>query len=310
MYANKENLRDIEAYLDQIDSWGYGSLLFDKRYKWAQIMRVFHSHFGPSPVGLKIVDVGGGLGPLDLYFSKFGSVVNFDLSHDSTWFCTDAEGLLPGAAGPIAELNNLERVTGNFLVEVNELSSKSVDFAYDSCSMIHLRRGFAEFTNTAPMSLTSLGLVLGFSQLYRILKESGKFAFSTDVVLPGGAELKDMVDARTYIGAAEVSGLVADEEASTFDRSVNRSLETIYSRERSFGKFNYEESHADVHALLHTRWPTTTRVSVVTTVFSGSFTPGKQVPALNKSFVIRNRRIFQKVKSKMVLLIFNSLDSR
>jgi len=22
MYANKENLRDIEAYLDQIDSWG------------------------------------------------------------------------------------------------------------------------------------------------------------------------------------------------------------------------------------------------------------------------------------------------
>lgn len=68
MFVNQKNLRESEPYLDQIDSWGYGSLLFDRRYKWAQIMRIFHGYFGDKPTGLHIVDVGGGLGPLDLYF--------------------------------------------------------------------------------------------------------------------------------------------------------------------------------------------------------------------------------------------------
>ncbi len=309
MFVNQKNLRESETYFDQIDSWGYGSMPFDSRYKWAQIMRIFHRNFGDNPTGLSIVDVGGGLGPLDLYFSRFGSVKNFDLSHDKTWFETDERGLLPGSVGPDSNMGNIERIAGDFLIKAHEVATNSVDFAYDSCSMIHFRRGFTSVGDTSPLSLTPLSLVLGFAQVFRILKGSGRLAFATDVALPRRAELKDMVHAQTYIKAAEACGFVADAEASDFNLVENKELATKYTKARSCSNFKYDASLLPL-SLLKIRWPTTTRVSVVTTVFSGSLIPEPYVPVMETSISKKTQTSAQWFRNKSVALAFNLLDRR
>jgi hypothetical protein len=75
-------------------------------------MHEFHQYFGEEPSNLKILDIGGGLGPLDMYFSNFGTCLNIDLSFDKTWFPTNSEKLLPGSSLPY-EKKNLSRIEGD-----------------------------------------------------------------------------------------------------------------------------------------------------------------------------------------------------
>ena len=42
---------------------------------------------------LRILDIGGGLGPLDQIFTKYGTVVSIDIKNDrSTWFPVSESG--------------------------------------------------------------------------------------------------------------------------------------------------------------------------------------------------------------------------
>ena len=54
--------KDELSFLTDI---GYGNLNYDALYKWATILHNVKSIYGKSETELKILDIGGGLGPLD-----------------------------------------------------------------------------------------------------------------------------------------------------------------------------------------------------------------------------------------------------
>lgn len=195
----------IKREIILIESWGYGVLNFDAVFKWANIIYEFHKRFGQSPRGLNILDIGGGLGPLDLYFTNFGKVINIDLEHEKTWFPTDSNGILVDAKGPNYVKQNLIRSTGDFFL-ISKNIHENFDFIYDSCSMIHLQRNFrGKKTNLNYKGMDRS--ILMFSEiLFRLMHKESVFISATDMSHPSSIEFKEIISQSRIINSLGFSG--------------------------------------------------------------------------------------------------------
>ena len=311
MYPNSELLRFIEPQIEKIDNWGYGNLNFNARYKWANIMAIFHETYASNIDDLRIVDIGGGLGPLDLYFSNFGTVVNFDLNHDSTWFETNSNGLAVGSVGPEVNENNLHRVTGDFLNIIETIESSSIDFVYDSCSAIHISRKFRKIDATGlQLGASDAALLLTFKEIRRILKPTGVFAFATDVAHPRSSELKDMIHANRYLTLALMSGLAYDvnylgTEYTQLKNDQVKNFDSFIAPRRA-GKFDYQRTEDNISHSLNLKWPTTTVISTRTTVICGEMKRSKDSAKLR--YISTKRILLLKIRQKLTTLLFNIID--
>lgn len=188
----------LNAEFELLKSWGFQDLNFDAQFKWANIIHEFHKHFGSMPHNLKILDLGGGLGPLDMYFSKFGDTINIDKNFSSTWFPTNTEGYLEGSLlreNP----NRLERIAGD-IFDLLPGNFGNFDFIYDSCSIIH-------FKNPNQMSRNqSLNLVKVFKLINSLCSEDTFFISATDLAHKNIFEIGDFVFENKFLSAANAAG--------------------------------------------------------------------------------------------------------
>jgi SAM-dependent methyltransferase len=198
-------IKSIQNEIDLISSWGYGNLNFDAVFKWANIIHEFHKRFGKTPQGLSILDVGGGLGPLDQYFTNFGQVKNIDLSHEKTWFQTDSSGILVGAEGPKFKNENLLRITGDFFSIAKTLEEK-FDFIYDSCSMIHFQRNFRGNQTNLNFKNMDKALIFFSRVLSKLMNKDALFISATDMSHPSSIEFKEIICQNRILNSINHSG--------------------------------------------------------------------------------------------------------
>lgn len=136
--------------------------------------------------------MGGGLGPLDLYFTNFGRVVNIDLSHESTWFPTNKKGLLVGAVGPKYKSKNLNRINGNF-VSVAQTLKEEFDFIYDSCSMIHFQRSVRQEKINLNYKEMDESIIMFARTISNLMTNKSLFVSATDMAHPYSIEFKEII---------------------------------------------------------------------------------------------------------------------
>ena len=130
------NIKQIEKELNFFSDIGYGELNFDSLYKWSLIIKTFHKYFSGN--SYNILDIGGGCGPLDMYFTNYGNVLSIDLNHETTWYPINELSFYRNSTGFKYKKQNLQRITANIL-ETKLIKGRDTkfDFVYDSCSMIH-----------------------------------------------------------------------------------------------------------------------------------------------------------------------------
>jgi SAM-dependent methyltransferase len=181
------NLWVLRDELSSLTDIGYGNLNYDALYKWATILYNVKSIWGKSETELKILDIGGGLGPLDQLFTKFGEVWSIDIKNDrSTWFPVSKAGFYDESKG--FEFNNdrLQRICLNFWDIDKKFEPETFDIIYDSCSMIHFSH-YGKNKDTPQSVFKSSRLVK------KLLKPDGIFVVASDVASSNTYEFNDMI---------------------------------------------------------------------------------------------------------------------
>ena len=266
-----------------IEGWGYGNLNFDAVFKWANIMYEFHKFFGDSPKSLKILDIGGGLGPLDLYFTKFGFVTNIDLNHTKTWFSTDPNGLLIGSIGPENNPAKLTRISGDFF-EVIEKMSEKFDFVYDSCSIIHFQRSIIGNKTHVNTRFEDKSMLKVATILRTVTSVNSLITMATDMAHPRSIAFKEILYQNRIVNSFRFAGFHASVSVGELDfcldlKPIDKGVKTEGSR--SIEKIS---SSTSLEQLLSTKWPSKSLVKSKTVVgvfvFTKPMVLEPQIPVL------------------------------
>jgi SAM-dependent methyltransferase len=300
----ESRIKLIQSEIDLISSWGYGNLNFDALFKWANIIYEFHKKFGQIPHGLKILDIGGGLGPLDLYFTNFGKVENIDLSHEKTWFQTDSKGILVGADGPKYVNDNLLRITGDFF-SITKNFQKDFDFIYDSCSMIHFQRNFRKNKTNLNYKKMDKSLLIFSEALSKLMHKESLFISATDMSHSSSIEFKEIISQERILNSMNYSGfqsqIIVDENFYT-----NKYKYRQYKlwKNRSAKKAMVDE---DKQIYLTTVWPEKSFIKAKTVIGVFLFAKG-QSSSINYS--IPANLLIKSWISGMLYFIFNPIQSK
>lgn len=179
-----------------INEFGYGDLNSDAVWKWAKIINTVHSLTSTRPLSkMHILDIGGGLSFLHLYFSQFSKITNVELlGFQKTWFPTDRSGLYVGATQEFKQRirrDNIEYIHDNFFSFAERTESNRFDFIIDGCSIIHFNMSL--FSNKE-LAISKVGC-----EIKRLLKPNGYFISSTHCAHPDSYEYRDMVFLETII---------------------------------------------------------------------------------------------------------------
>jgi hypothetical protein len=225
----------------------------------------FHKHFGENPEKLNILDVGGGLGPLDLYFTNFGFVTNLDLNHDKTWFPTDSQGLLINAKGLKHDKSRLTRVSGDFFESMNYLSDR-FDFVYDSCSIIHFQRSIIGKKTNANYQYCDRSILNVAKALSSVTDSTSLIVMATDMAHPKSIAFKEIVYQDRIINSFKLAGfqtqiLFGERDYSKYLRPIDRGEKTYRSRSMSEVANSTEREK-----LLSTKWPSSSLIKSKTIV--------------------------------------------
>lgn len=292
----------IQKEIDLIYSWGYGVLNFDAVFKWANIIHEFHKKFGKSPRNLNILDIGGGLGPLDLYFTNFGKVTNIDLSHKETWYPTDSNGILIGAGGPKYNIDNLQRITGNFFL-VTKTFQQNFDFIYDSCSMIHFQRSFRKNKTNLYYRNMDRSILIFSDILFKLMHEESLFISATDMSHSSSIEFKEIISQSRILNSLECSGLQTKIVVG----------ENFYTNKYGYTYYKQTKNRSSIEALskrdkqiyLSTVWPEKSLIKAKTVVGVFLFTK-RQSPI--KSYAIPIKLQIKSCVSGKLYSLLNSLQ--
>lgn len=298
----ESRIRIIQNEIDLIKSWGYGNLNFDAVFKWANIIHEFHKNFGQTPQGLKILDIGGGLGPLDLYFTNFGKVNNIDLSHEETWFQTDQNGILVGAEGPKYVNENLMRITGDFFSITKNLQN-NFDFVYDSCSMIHFQRNFRRNKTHLNYKKMDKSILIFADTLSRLMDKEALFISATDMSHSSSIEFKEIISQERILNSMNHAGfqnqiLVGD----SFYSNKYRKKQYRKLKDRGAIKALKEK---DKQIYLTTVWPEKSFIKAKTAVGVFLFTKGQSLDT-NCSIPVKLR--IKSWISGMLYFVFNPIQ--
>ena len=204
IFPNSRDKTTLGKAFTEIKKWGYSDLPADAVWKWSKILKSFDDFFPEyNSKNLKILDVGGGLSFLHLYFSQFGEVTNVDiLGFEKTWFPTDDFGIYKNAsnyARSSINKKNIKYIKNNFFDFIKTVDDNYFDLVVDGCSIIHFDRKF--FTRK------DHSIYLVGKEISRTLKERGKFFTSTHIAHPKSFEYRDMFFIERIIKGYSISGL-------------------------------------------------------------------------------------------------------
>ncbi len=204
IFPNSKDKAILSKPYSEIKKWGYSDLPADAVWKWSKILKSFDDFFSEDKsINLKILDVGGGLSFLHLYFSQFGEVTNVDiLGFEKTWFPTDDSGIYKNAtihAKTLKNKKNIKYVKNDFFDYIKSVNDEYFDLVIDGCSIIHFDR---KFFSRKEFSIESVG-----KEISRTLKENGKFFTSTHIAHPNSFEYRDMFYIERIIRGYSNSGL-------------------------------------------------------------------------------------------------------
>jgi len=266
----------IQKQIDLINSWGYGDLNFDAIFKWANIIYEFHNHFGPNPNSLKILDLGGGLGPLDLYFTNFGQVTNIDLDHSKTWFATNDKGLLIDSVGPKFIGKRLTRISGDFFQKVNAMTNE-YDFVYDSCSIIHFQRSIIGRKTHVNTLFGDKSLIRAAKELNFLTNSNSIVVMATDMAHPKSIAFKEIIFQERILNSFRLAGfktqiLIGEDDYSSTLKPIDRRRKGEKAR-----SLNTIASNLSLEQLLSTRWPSKSLVNSKTIIGIFIFTKSIKV---------------------------------
>ena len=207
-YQSEKNIKLLKKQIELFDQIGYGNLNFSGIYKWSAILYNLENTFPPGTKYLKILDIGGGLGPLDQILTKYGDVYSIDLKNErETWFPTEEnyfrklykERFYSESKGFFFNKEKLNRICCNFWEIPNLFEKSSFDLVVDGCSMIH-------FSNYGKNNDTFDNIFKCGKIIHQLLKDDGVFITSSDVANPSLYESRDMIFAFNFDLALLASG--------------------------------------------------------------------------------------------------------
>jgi len=169
--------KDFKILINTYNQMGYGDLNCDALWKWSAILYAFE-HIGDiKKKDFVAIDVGGGFSPLHFLLSNSGRVINVDNAFDQNWFPVKDDHTYVNAGPFKYNKENIQYKEMNFSEYIKQVPDNSIDFVYDSCSIIH----FHPRNKTIHLNY---GCHLAGKEIYRVLKPNGYFLVSSDVLHP------------------------------------------------------------------------------------------------------------------------------
>ena len=205
---------DIKLKIQLLQSFGFeiNPNMIDAMLKWSVILGCFDivTQENTAKVPIKVLDLGGGIGPLKQILSNTCHVVAVDNERDGAWF-----EIPKSVKYRKAYVNSLTMDANDFLANC---PSNSFDCVIDSCSTIHFykSRNFMKFNK----GIHKKKINKIAREIERVLKPEGYFIFVTDVARE--VSLMEIQSPELYLNAFTQSGL---ENIVLYNDTFLRSLE-------------------------------------------------------------------------------------
>lgn len=200
----REHIKKLEDEFNFLNKIGYGDLNYEALYKWACVMyNVKKTGLLKQNNDLNFVEIGGGLSPVQFYFSNFAKVTNIEIwvrGIYNTWFPTEKDLLYSKCIRDEFRFNrdNITFLKEHFYNFANRQQSNSFDLVYDCCSAIHINRNKKEIEFVFPEFL---------KHVHRILKPGGFFIATMDIMHPSNKEYKEFLHIETLLNMINNSDL-------------------------------------------------------------------------------------------------------
>lgn len=142
--ARINDLYDMKDELAYIRSTGYDgeqhSICYDYVYKWTKMYQCCKD-FGLLQPGKKVVDIGGGMSPMQYILANHGcQVFNLDVNFTDAWFPLIHNRYYSRCTPEFIEesdrnLENIIRIRGDALETLRGIPSNSMDAVIDVCAL-------------------------------------------------------------------------------------------------------------------------------------------------------------------------------
>jgi SAM-dependent methyltransferase len=188
MYNRLLNRQDLESFKGEIQKQNYPERFphMDQWYKDDAILKYFsvlNEFQSLKKTNLKVVDLGCDRGCVPHIISSWGNdVTAIDLNNIDHW-CT----------GSLVKM-----VLNDALVEMRDMEDASVDVFTDICAVTHFNTNYTDKVN-------NIGLKEVSDEVYRVLKNGGRFMISSDIDL--SKEKGEFISSQSMIDVVESSGL-------------------------------------------------------------------------------------------------------
>lgn len=214
----KQHLSILKEEFNFLNNIGYGDLNYEALYKWACVIyNVKQLNLTSEDEKLNFVEIGGGLSPVQFYFSNFAKISNVEKwvrGAKKTWFNTDEDLLYSKSNKQNFDLNrdNINFISNHFFSFATSQKAESVDLVYDCCSAIHINRNNGAFKKTFSKFL---------DHVHRILKPNGYFVATMDIMHPSRKEFKEFVHVDTLLD-------IFDNSKLSFVTDFDKDIETFF----------------------------------------------------------------------------------
>lgn len=149
--ARMNDLSEMKEELSYIRSTGYTGehdvIYYDYVFKWTKMYKCCKD-FGLLEKGKTVIDIGGGMSPVQYFLSNHGcKVYNLDINFTDSWFPTIHNKYYTRSSPEfIAEseknAGNITQVHGDALTSLKSFPSNSIDAVVDLCALhIFLKDG-------------------------------------------------------------------------------------------------------------------------------------------------------------------------
>lgn len=191
----KADISDFQLEWEQLKSW-CGDVNYDVLWKWSSIWRNVRD-VGLLDNSFSCLDMGGGQAPLQFIFSNYGKVINIDTNQQNP---ISAGSLYPTGNPLVYKNENIDFRGGSFANEVTNIPDDSLDFCYDSCSLIHFGRERKDNNFYDSINATMV-------EVFRVLKPGGFFISACDVIHDSQDEYKELLRPKNLMALYQSTGL-------------------------------------------------------------------------------------------------------
>lgn len=241
-----DELGDELTFLRSIGYSGeFDNIYYDYIYKWARILKISKTLEMFSDKN--ILEIGGGLSPLQFIFSNNNCTVsNLDGTFDSTWFPTNGRYYTRATDDFVNESNrnigNLSFIKGDIMDTIKTIPSNSIDFAIDTCAM-HI------FINDQLIN-----------EITRVLKPNGYLLSVGDIANPylGRCDNEFMYpdEFKTKISVNQNLRLVEPFDYETWDAELKDRSNIVIRKNVDYNNLSLMNMKSDPHHIPYKNIPT------------------------------------------------------